>query len=333
MKRISAERTALETVIPLATPFIIYIDPSDRCNFQCSFCPTGDRNLMKNTTGRNHGLLDFELYQKIIDDLGEFAEPIKVIRLYKDGEPLIHPRFADMIRYAKASGFVGRVDTTTNASLLTPEKNLALIEAGLDRINISIYGVNSQHYLNFTKFKIDMDKLVANIRHLYEHRAQCEVVVKISGDFISPAERQTFLDIFKEGMSGLDPSIEHTMACWSGFDFASHGIEINQDQGIYGQLIQEVSTCPYVFYSFAINSSGIASLCFLDWQRKLTVGNLRTSSVKSIWNDPAFVEHRKMMLRGDRKSHPVCGPCGQMSHGQPDNIDPYAVMLLEKIQG
>lgn len=58
-------RTKLEEVIPLKTPFIINIDPSDRCNFQCKFCPTGDRELMKKTPGRNHGLMDFELYKKV----------------------------------------------------------------------------------------------------------------------------------------------------------------------------------------------------------------------------------------------------------------------------
>ena len=83
-------RTRLETVIPLRTPFII--------NFQCKFCPTGDRALMKRTPGRNHGLMDFDLYRKIIDDACGFPDKVKVIRLYKDGEPLLNPHFADMVK-------------------------------------------------------------------------------------------------------------------------------------------------------------------------------------------------------------------------------------------
>jgi len=80
-------RTKLETVIPLIVPFIINVDPADTCNFQCKFCPTGDKYLMKKTPGRNHGIMDFELYKKIIDDICKFEKPIKVLRLYKDGEP------------------------------------------------------------------------------------------------------------------------------------------------------------------------------------------------------------------------------------------------------
>ena len=134
-------RTRLETVIPLQTPFIINIDPCDTCNFQCKFCPTGDRELMRRTKGRGHGIMDFDLYKKLIDDICAFEDKVKVIRLYKDGEPLLNPHFAEMVRYAKQSGCCDRVDTTTNASLLTHALSDQIIEAGLDRINISIEGV------------------------------------------------------------------------------------------------------------------------------------------------------------------------------------------------
>ena len=69
-------RTKLETVVPLSTPYIVFIDPSDQCNFQCKFCPTGDRELMKKTPGRNHGALDFDLYRKIIDDIATFENKL-----------------------------------------------------------------------------------------------------------------------------------------------------------------------------------------------------------------------------------------------------------------
>ena len=115
------DRMELKNALPLRTPYVIYIDPSDTCNFRCKFCPSGNLELMKKTRGRGHGPMDFEKYKGIIDSLKEFPDPIRVIRLYKEGEPLVNPRFADMVRYAKQSPRVLRVDTTTNASLLTPE--------------------------------------------------------------------------------------------------------------------------------------------------------------------------------------------------------------------
>ena len=322
-------RTKLETVIPLAVPFIINVDPADTCNFQCKFCPTGDRALMKKTPGRNHGLMDFDLYKKIIDDICEFEKPIRVLRLYKDGEPLLHPKFPEMIRYAREKKCTERIDTTTNAVLLTPEKSLKIIAAGnLDRINISIEGVNAQQYLEFSRFKVDFAKLVENIRFFYEHKQNCEVIVKINGDILSEADKQRFYGIFGDIADGV--YIEHIMSCWPEFELKE--VKVNQAHGIYGQEIKEVVVCPYVFYSFSINSDGTASICFLDWERKLTIGDTKTQKVKDIWNGKELSDYQKMFLKKKRKEHPVCKDCGQMSHGQPDNIDDQAKMLLERIK-
>lgn len=119
-------------------------------------------------TGRYQGVLDFELFKKIIGDLRLFPDSIKVLRMYKDGEPLLNKNLAKMISYAKESGRVPYIDTTTNASLLTPERVGPLVEAGLDKINIPIYGMNSDTYKRFSKFGCDLPNLIGNIRWLRE---------------------------------------------------------------------------------------------------------------------------------------------------------------------
>lgn len=319
-------RTRLETVIPLETPFIIFIDPSDKCNFKCKFCPTGNIELMKNTSGRNFGSMDFNLYKKIIDDLQQFEGKVKVIRLYKDGEPLLNKHFAEMVEYAKKSNKVDRVDTTTNASLLNKDLSLKIIEAGLDRINISIEGMNSQQYLDFSRANVNFEKLVENIDFFYKNKKQCEMIVKINGDIISEEQKQEFYNIFGEIADGVN--IESVMSCWPEFEL--DGINVNMERGIYGQEIKEVMVCPYVFYSMSINSSGIASACYLDWERKLIIGDANKEKVKDIWNSKEMNDLRKLFLRKERKSHPICQNCGQLTHGMPDNIDDYAEELLKR---
>jgi len=321
-------RTKLETVIPLSVPFIINVDPADTCNFQCKFCPTGDRKLMNSTPGRKHGVMDFELYKKIIDDICEFAKPIKVLRLYKDGEPFLNPRMGEMIGYAREKGCAERIDTTTNGTLLNPKRNIEVIEAGLNRINISIEGVNAEQYWEFSKRRINFEKLVENIRHLYENRKQCEIIVKINGDILSEDDKKKFYEIFGDIADGV--YIEHIMSCWP--EYKLKGVEVNQEYGIYGQKIKEVMVCPYGFYSFSINSDGSASICFLDWYRKLIIGDAKTQKVKDIWTGEQLREYQKMFLMKKRKTHPVCGNCGQMTHGQPDDIDKYAEMLLNRLE-
>ena len=81
------DRTPLETVIPLETPFIVFIDPASSCNFKCTFCPTGHRQLIADT-GRYQGAMKYDVFTKAIDDLAGFGKPIKVLRMYKDGRAL-----------------------------------------------------------------------------------------------------------------------------------------------------------------------------------------------------------------------------------------------------
>lgn len=320
-------RTRLETVIPLRTPFIINIDPCDVCNFQCKFCPTGDRELMKQTKGRNHGNMDFDLYRKIIDDICEFEDKVKVIRLYKDGEPLLNPHFAEMVRYAKQSGYCERVDTTTNASLLTHELSDQIIEAGLDRINISIEGVNAQHYLDFSRYSIQYDQFVEQIRYFYEHKTNTKMIVKTNGDILTEEQKKQFYNLFGDITDGI--FIESIMDCWPTFE--QKKVEVNQARGIYGQEIREVLVCPYVFYSIPVNSDGTVSLCFLDWKRELLLGDTKSEKIIDIWNGKTLREYQRFFLRGERKSHPICGHCGQLCQGQPDDIDSFAEELLARL--
>lgn len=319
-------RTALEKVIPLKVPFVIFIDPSDACNFKCKFCPTSDLKLMK-AVERPLRIMKMDLYKKIIDDMKKFEHPIKVLRLYKDGEPLINKHFPEMISYAKKNRIASRIDTTTNASLLSEEKGKQIIEAGLDRINISIEGVNNEQYKNFSDVKLEFERVVENVRLFYENKKNCEMLVKINGDTLTKKDIEKFFQVFGNITDKIH--VEHIMSCWPNFELRD--VKPNSEKGIYGQEISETNVCSYVFYSFAINSDGLISLCFLDWSRKLILGDCKIENLADIWNGKKMKNYQKMFLRGERKKHPICGNCGQMTHGNSDNIDQYANKILANI--
>lgn len=326
--RINLEgRTLLQNVIPMETPFVLFVDPASACNFQCTFCPTGDRELIKDT-GRYQGRMHFELFQKIIDDLAYFPDQIKVLRMYKDGEPLLNNHFAAMVKYAKQSGRVPYIDTTTNGTLITPERMEPIIAAGLDKINISVDGMSPEQYKKFTKFNFKFNQFVENIQWLYQHKAQCEIVIKIPGELISDAERQVFYDTFGDYCDRI--FIENFAPCWPEFDVEERtGFKITQ--GIYQQPITPTDTCPYIFYAMSVNADGLVSSCFLDWGRKLIVGDTRTHNLREIWNSDAFNRLRIQHLEGTRMHNPVCSQCGQLTHCLPDNIDAYRQELLPKL--
>jgi radical SAM protein with 4Fe4S-binding SPASM domain len=326
--RINLEgRTRLETVIPLETPFVIFIDPSSACNFKCTYCPTGHLDLIKDTK-RYQGVLKLEIYKKIIDDLKDFKKNIKVLRLYKDGEPFLNKNLAEMISYAKSSKKVDYIDTTTNASLMTKERLKPVLDAGIDKINISIDGMNNETYESFTKTKLEFSEIVENVKWLYRNKGNTEVVVKIPADIINEKEKKEFFEVFGDYSDRI--FVENFAPCWPEFDVEKHtGVKITK--GIYQQEITETNTCPYIFYSFSVNADGLVSSCFLDWKRKLIIGDVRVQSMKEIWNSKKMNDLRIMHLEGKRKKIDSCGSCGQLSHCLPDNIDKFANEIKDNL--
>ena len=46
-------RQFLPDVVPLATPFVLFLEPTNICNFECAFCPTGNKELLRQVNRRN----------------------------------------------------------------------------------------------------------------------------------------------------------------------------------------------------------------------------------------------------------------------------------------
>ena len=179
-RRIEAEgpraqqRVPLEQAVPLPAPFVVYIEPTNLCNFRCRFCPTSDKPLLKQV-GRPGGRMDFGLFCKIVDDLRGFGTKLKLLSLYKDGEPLVHDRFVDMVRYARQAEISERIWTKTNGARLEPELNARLAEAGLDMICISVESTSREGYKAVADVNLDYDRF-------REKTAAPRVVLGAAGD-------------------------------------------------------------------------------------------------------------------------------------------------------
>jgi MoaA/NifB/PqqE/SkfB family radical SAM enzyme len=310
-------REPLAPAIPLSTPWVLFIDPSSYCNFKCKFC-MNDKIKDKKT-------MDFNLYKKIIDDLQEFPQKIKVLRLYCCGEPLMNVYFTDMVKYAKKSDKVLKVDTTTNGFILNSVYNCDLIASGIDRINISINGMTSAQYRDFTGRNVNFSKLVSNIEHLYSIKKDTIIFVKINGDYLSEADKNLFMKTFSPISDGCN--IEHTISCWYDTEVEN----IDPDVGVYGQPRESVLVCPYPQYSMTIQSDGQASVCFLDWDKRMIIGDARYQSVKNIWNGERMKAFQKDMLRGRRSEHIICSQCDQLSGGMPENLDSQVEEILKRL--
>lgn len=323
-------RVELQNVIPLSTPFLIYADPSSLCNFKCEFCPTGHDDLVKNA-GYRRQILNMEVFKKLIDGLEEFPEPIRVLRMNKVGEPLINPNIVQMVDYAKKSERVRYVDFATNAGLLNKRTSEGLVQAGLDRLNISIEGINSGQYERFCGVKVDFDNIVREIAYFYSIRGNCELVIKIPSNYVSPRDISEFKNIFGDICDRI--FVENLTSIWPNFNIneLSGEIKVNEESQ-YGGEVKDRKICSYIFYSLVLNADGTVSACCPDWEQKLVIGDLKRNSIFEIWNSEQLKELQYQHLTGKRLENEICSNCGHIRFCQVDDIDQYSETILRNIK-
>ena len=330
--RYGNDRVALQDVIPLDTPFLLFVDPSSACNFKCKFCPCGGGNKEVWASDKKVGIMSYEVYRKVIDDMTEFPHKLKTLRLYKEGEPLLNKRLPDMIHYARKKNVTERIDFTTNASLLEKDLVLAIMDAGVDRINISVEALDTDGYEQVSGVKIDYRQYLEKLRFLYKNKNNCHIFIKISDLGLGNHTEQDFYNMFGDICDEM--AVEHVSSVWPEFDIKEE-LKRTEELDIYGMDLNQrdpVQVCPYLFYSLCINSDGTVSACLMDWNHRLIVGNVHNESLLEIWNGSNMNKMRENHLNLNKNAYPTCSNCGQMKYAVLDNIDGYREEILAKLQ-
>ncbi len=135
----------------------MYIEPTNQCNLDCRMC-------VRNVWDEPQGKMSNDVFSSVISGLGSFS-PVPTIFFGGFGEPLSHPSIVDWVRQAKSLG--SRVELITNATLLSKEKSLALIEAGLDMLWVSLDGARPESYADI-RLGATLPKVLSNLTHFRE---------------------------------------------------------------------------------------------------------------------------------------------------------------------
>jgi len=96
-----------------------------RCNYDCSYCPSSIHDHTSPHT-------DIEILKKTVDKLMTLGKPVRLS--FTGGEPCVHPKFLELVKYCKHVGITW-VSVTTNGTL--PYEFYAALEA--DQIVFSIH--------------------------------------------------------------------------------------------------------------------------------------------------------------------------------------------------
>lgn len=115
----------------------VYVEITNQCNRNCSFCPG---------TSRQPGMMTMDAFGQVLQKLQGITQ---MLYFHLMGEPLTHPDLPEMIRAAKAEGF--RSGITTNGTLLA-RRGKAMVEAGVYKVNISIHSFEQGAVEEYTRY-------------------------------------------------------------------------------------------------------------------------------------------------------------------------------------
>jgi len=318
----NAPRHHLANELPLAAPYLVHVDPTNLCNFQCPFCPTGHRELLE-AVGRPAGRMDFALFDKIMNDMLMFPVKPKVLHLYKDGEPLMHPDFGRMAMLARTHNIAEQINLTTNAALLTAKRAREILDARIDIVRVSVEHIHDAGYRERTITFAKYDKIIRNVAGLFEERerryAKTRIWVKILRLGLTEEDINKFGHDFKDI---CDECLVMTPMGWSRTDIYDFTLGSNPTTGDNGEtpLRPDRVVCPYPFYSLAINFNGSVSVCCADWSHSTVVGDVHNTALVDIWNGSAMRELRMIHLSNRRSENSACANC-QTMQGLPDDSD------------
>lgn len=269
-------------------------------------------------------VLPITLFRKTIDDLQEFDKPLKSLIFAGHGEPLLHPRIAEMVSYAKERQVADRVEIVTNASLLTHEMSDALIAAGLDRLRISVQGLDAATYRDIAGATIEFNSFVDNIRYFFERKGDADLYVKII-DMGLRSRDEEFYRIFRPICDTA--AIEYTIPFVNEIALSK---DTPLDRAKQGHQATPARICSMPFYQMVLLPSGNVTGCCAVTP-PVIYGDVRNDSIRDLWESGKRKEFLLTQLT-NRWDNRICGTCTVPMYGlQPgDELDPYQETLLKK---
>jgi MoaA/NifB/PqqE/SkfB family radical SAM enzyme len=314
-----AARVNLADLSPISSPLSIYIEPTNICNFKCSFCPESFSDFLE-IQGGNHSLT-LEDWEKIATNIESLPEQVKTINFYMMGEPLSNPNTPYFIAEAQRRKLAGKIILTSNGSLLNETRAEKLLISPPDFLRISIYGPTDEHHKRITTSRVTLEKIRDNVINFMKLRnskgmTRPHVYVKMI-DQGEELNRQ-FLDYF-EGIP--DELLIEAVMNWNDPEQGNLMGSLTKDQLLDTKNFKNVkSVCPSPFYTLVINSDLNVTVCCVDWAKETNVGNLKVQALLEIWMGEKLKDFRLAHLERRKSDLKACKNCTH-HFTYPDNLD------------
>lgn len=276
----------------LRCPPTINLETTNFCNAKCIMCPHAKMT-------RKKGIMDFDLFRKIMDDLNDM--PVRTLSLSLIGEPLMDPLLLKRIHYINNENpKLGCLRFVTNGSLLHDEIADGILKSGLDEIMISFNGY-SESYEKVMGIKFE--KSFKNIINFCKKKKDMKLTKPYIRVNVCCLEENRFeLEILKEEFKDMADSVTLTGTCnWAG--------DKNDIKGTKKCNTNSNFPCRLLWTDINILWNGDVVPCCRDWNGKIILGNLRAQNITDIWKGKKLIALRKLHLFKNRNKILLCKNC------------------------
>lgn len=269
-------------------PIHMDIESTSVCNLRCITCFQAYTDIPK-------GFMDMVLYKKIIDEAAE--KGLCSMKLNYRGEPLLHPKIADMVKYAKDKGIM-EVMFNSNCTKLTEEKCHQLIDAGLDKLICSVDGYTKEVYEKIRvggRFETVLNN-IKNLQRIKKERGVQKPITRVQM-VESPANTHQVANFLNFWDKLIDRASVTDMMDWT-----------NKNPDKY--LVSKQFVCPKIYQRMSVLSDGKVAICDGNYYVKLIAGDVSKQSIEEVWNGPVMKKLRDLSTSGNSHKSRICAECG-----------------------
>jgi radical SAM protein with 4Fe4S-binding SPASM domain len=297
----------LKRAVIWGVPYSISIEPTSICNLNCPECPTGNKTL-----NRQSGNMNLQTFRNIIDSLYKY---LLFTNLYFQGEPFLNPSIFEFINYA--SGKKIYTGTSTNGHFLNMENAEKTIKSGLNRIIISLDGIDQETYASY-RIGGDHNTVIEGIKNLVEaKKAMKSDHPYIILQFLVLKTNEHQIPEMKKLARQLE--VDELQFKTAQFYNFSNGINLIPDNNKYSRYKKSndgnwvlkktiKNRCYKMWHSAVITWNGDVVPCCFDKNADHKFGNIMETNIKDIWNNNDYKQFKTMILK-NRKSINICINC------------------------
>jgi hypothetical protein len=275
-------------------PLHLDMELSGHCDLKCSMCWQSGKIDAK------LGLMKDDLFKKVIDH--GVGQGLVAVKLQSRGESLLHPRIAELARYAKNAGIMDLQLTTNGLLLAKGDRMEQLLASGLDKLIFSIdKGHDESAAQVYGERMPDVRKIAAEAIKFRDRLGQDTPKIRIQ-TFAEPGQSQE--DRLTEVQAEFPNADEHMIhLLWN-----SNPLEDSVDK-----LLTEFEQfpCKYLWTRLAVFWNGDVTLCCRDYNCEMKLGNANEMNIEDIWLGERMSYLRRTHRQNRRADIPLCHHCDQ----------------------